>query len=218
MICTLAWDALGACASPKASRRCWCHSLAARGAAVHDSGFNTSARCCCWCSPAAPGLYLGANRTLMETLRSAGKTSSSTKTAEADRSLAAALSELRVIFDSAAVDWRRADGKIARAIRPSRAYQLQIAELTVCRPDHVPLRRGWAEAVPPGIAVCASQAWVGELELVKKDLNTFWAAWRPRLDARTRTPDHTRGARHHAAQDRRARTARRLQRRRNSTK
>ncbi len=70
-----------------------------------NGGFNTSAAMLLLVfTGVLLALYLGANRTLMETLRFGRENVElGEKLHEADRSLAAALSELRVIFDSAAV-------------------------------------------------------------------------------------------------------------------
>jgi PAS domain S-box-containing protein len=193
MICTLALGMPSALApSPKAFASLLVPILSPLIALLFTtSGFNTSAAMLLLVfTGVLLGLYLGANRTLMETLRFGRENLElSERLHEADRSLAAALGELRVIFDSAAVGLASVrDGKIAQCNQAfASIFGYAIAEMTgqpariMYRSDH-----DWSEASSAAeMQFAEAKAWVTELELAKKDQNLFWGSMEARaLDAR----------------------------------
>jgi PAS domain S-box-containing protein len=130
-------------------------------------------------------LYLGANRALMETLRFGRENAElGEKLHQADRSLAAALSELRVIFDSAAVGLAsfRA-GKVAQC-NPAFAHIFGYAEEEIIGQSDGIMYRSDADRSEAHSAANArfaqGQAWITELELARKDAQTFWGSMEAR--------------------------------------
>ncbi len=193
MICTLALGMPSALApSPKAFTALLVPILAPLIALLFtNGGFNTSAAMLLLVfTGVLLALYLGANRTLMETLRFGRENVQlAEKLHEADRSLAAALSELRVIFDSAAVGLALIrDQRIARY---NEAFALIFGytngEMTgqsariMYRSD-----TEWADARDAADRHFAEgQASVAELELARTDGQTFWGSVEARaLDLR----------------------------------
>jgi PAS domain S-box-containing protein len=193
MICTLALGMPSALApSPKAFTALLVPILAPLIALLFtNGGFNTSAAMLLLVfTGVLLALYLGANRTLMETLRFGRENIElAEKLHEADRSLAAALSELRVIFDSAAVGLASIrDHRIARH-NEAFAHIFGHASGEMTGQSTRIMHRSdteWAEA---GAAAdrrfAEGQSSVAEHELVRKDGQTFWGTVEARaLDLR----------------------------------
>lgn len=182
MICTMALGMPSALApSPKAFASLLVPILAPLVALLFtNGGFNTSAAMLLLVfTGVLLALYLGANRTLIETLRFGRENVElGEKLHEADRSLAAALSELRVIFDSAAVGLALIrDRRIARcngAFAQLFGYTTEEMTGQLGRIMHL-TETTWAEARATANARFAEgEASVAELELARKDGQTFW--------------------------------------------
>jgi len=184
MICTLALGMPSALApSPKAFASLLVPILAPLVALLFtNGGFNTSAAMLLLVfTGVLLALYLGANRTLMETLRYGRENVElAEKLHKTDRSLAAALSELRVIFDSAAVGLALIrDGKIAQCNQAyAQLFGYTSEEMTGQSAGVMYLSYNeWAEARANDSARFAEgEASVAELELVRKDGQTFWGS------------------------------------------
>lgn len=193
MLCTLALGMPSALApSPKAFTALLVPILAPLVALLlTNAGFNTSAAMLLLVfTGVLLALYLGANRTLMETLRFGRENVElGEKLHEADRSLAAALSELRVIFDSAAVGLASfRGGNIAQCnLAFAQIFGYAEAEMTG-QSDRIMYRSDTdrSEARSAANACFAQgQAWMAELELARKDAQTFWGSMEARaLDPR----------------------------------
>jgi len=182
MICTLALGMPSALApSPKAFASLLVPILAPLIALLFtNGGFNTSAAMLLLVfTGVLLALYLGANRNLMETLRFGRENVELAKRLhEVDRSLAAALSELRVIFESAAVGLAMLrDRKIARcndAFAHLFGYGTEEMTGQLSRIMYAS-EESWAEAQEAANRRFAEgQASVSELELAKKDGQLFW--------------------------------------------
>ena len=192
MICTLALGMPSALApSPKAFASLLVPILAPLVALLFtNGGFNTSAAMLLLVfTGVLLALYLGANRTLMETLRFGRENVElGEKLHETDRSLAAALSELRVIFDSAAVGLASIrDGKIKQCNQAfAHIFGYGNGEMTgqsagiMYRSE---TDRAEARAAA-GARFAEGQAWVAEIELARKDGQVFWGS----LEARALDP------------------------------
>ena len=192
MICTLALGMPSALApSPKAFASLLVPILTPLIALLFtNGGFNTSAAMLLLVfTGVLLALYLGANRTLIETLRFGRENAElSEKLHAADRSLAAALSELRVIFDSAAVGLALVrDGRIAQCNHAfAQVFGYSIGELAG---QSTRIMYGtesqWAEARVASNALFAKgQASVAEIELVRKNGQAFWGS----IEARALEP------------------------------
>lgn len=184
MICTLALGMPSALApSPKAFSALLVPILAPLIALLFtNGGFNTSAAMLLLVfTGVLLALYLGANRTLMETLRFGRENVElAEKLHEADRSLAAALSELRVIFDSAAVGLALI--REHRIARHNEAFALIFGctsgDMTG-QSTRIMYRSDaeWAEAREAADRRFAEgQASVAEFELARMDGQTFWGS------------------------------------------
>lgn len=194
MICTLALGMPSALApSPKAFTALLVPILAPLIALLFtNGGFNTSAAMLLLVfTGVLLALYLGANRTLMETLRFGRENAElAEKLHEADRSLAAALTELKVIFDSAAVGLALVkDDRIARCNEAfAQILRYASGEMTG---QSTRIMFGsdadWAERRAEGSRRFAErQASVAELELVRKDGAAFWGS----IEAQALDPQH----------------------------
>lgn len=156
-----------------------------------NGGFNTSAAMLLLVyTGIVLGLYLGANRALSETLKFGRENLQlSEKLREADRSLAVALSELRVIFESAAVGLASLrESNIAQCNEAfAGMFGYTVAEMTG-QPTRIMYRTDADLAQTRDAAYkrfADSQASVTELEVTRKDGSTFWASMEARaLDAR----------------------------------
>ena len=192
MICTLALGMPSALApSPKAFTSLLVPILAPLVALLFtNGGFNTSAAMLLLVfTGVLLVLYLGANRTLMETLRFGRENVElAEKLHEADRSLAAALSELRVIFDSAAVGLASIRDRRIRQCNQAFAHVFGYANGEMTGQSAGIMYRSdtdWAEAhAAADKRFAEGQAWVAEIELARKDGQTFWGS----LEARSLDP------------------------------
>jgi len=192
MICTLALGMPSALApSPKAFASLLVPILAPLVALLFtNGGFNTSAAMLLLVfTGVLLALYMGANRTLMETLRFGRENVElGEKLHEADRSLAAALSELRVIFDSAAVGLASIRDRRIRQCNQAFAHVFGYANGEMTGQSAGIMYRSdtdWAEAhAAADKRFAEGQAWVAEIELARKDGQTFWGS----LEARSLDP------------------------------
>jgi len=182
MICTLALGMPSALApSPKAFASLLVPILAPLIALLFtNGGFNTSAAMLLLVfTGVLLALYVGASRTLMETLRFGRENVElAEKLHQADRSLAEALSELRVIFESAAVGLAMLrDRKITRcndAFADLFGYSTEEMTGQLSR-VMFPSEEEWVDARKEANARFADrQAAVSERELAKKDGQRFW--------------------------------------------
>ena len=192
MICTLALGMPSALApSPKAFTSLLVPILAPLVALLFtNGGFNTSAAMLLLVfTGVLLALYLGANRTLMETLRFGRENVElGEKLHAADRSLAAALSELRVIFDSAAVGLASIRDQRIRQCNQAFAHIFGYANGEMTGQSAGIMYRSDTDRAEAHAAAEArfaeGQAWVGEIELARKDGRTFWGS----LEARSLDP------------------------------
>lgn len=192
MICTMALGMPSALApSPKAFASLLVPILAPLIALLFtNGGFNTSAAMLLLVfTGVLLALYLGANRTLMETLRFGQENVELGERLHAtDRSLAAALSELRVIFDSAAVGLALVrDRKIAQCNGAFAGIFGYTTEEMTGQSARIMYRTDaqWAEArESANTRFAQGQPAVAELELVRRDGQSFWGS----IEARTINP------------------------------
>ena len=193
MICTLALGMPSALApSPKAFASLLVPILAPLIALLFtNGGFNTSAAMLLLVfTGVLLALYDGANRTLMETLRFGRENIElAEKLHAADRSLTAALGELRVIFDSAAVGLVLIkDRKISRCNQAfAHVFGYVVGEMTGQSSRIMySTESQWNEARAAAEQRFAdAQASVAEIELTRKDGQMFWGSVEARaLDPR----------------------------------
>lgn len=184
MICTLALGMPSALApSPKAFASLLVPILTPLVALLFtNGGFNTSAAMLLLVfTGVLLALYLGANRTLMETLRYGRENVElAEKLREADRSLAAALSELKVIFDSAAVGLAMI--KNNRIAQCNEAFAGTFGRTREEMTNHSPRMMYRTDEEYTEAREAASERFahgqpsIAELELVNKDGQAFWGS------------------------------------------
>ena len=184
MICTLALGMPSALApSPKAFASLLVPILAPLVALLFtNGGFNTSAAMLLLVfTGVLLALYLGANRTLMETLRFGRENVElGEKLHQADRSLAVALSELRLIFDSAAVGLALIRERKIAQCNQAFAQLFGYTDKEMTGQSAGVMYRSYTEwaAARAAAEACFAQgkASVDECELVRKDGHAFWGS------------------------------------------